>query len=144
MYLCELSVYTFEDGIADLTQHLLRDSYDRCLNLLHKIKGSLKPNEYFEIYCDETLETFYNNIGKNLKDLKKFKEKDDFENYGKELFCQYAYKRESLSVAVENMLPQQVQKLAFGAMLADYSFDKYLNKRADEYSKLESISFCSN
>ena len=59
MYLCELSVYTFEDGQSDLTQQLIRDSYDRCLNLLHKIKGSLKANEYFEIYCDETLETFY-------------------------------------------------------------------------------------
>ena len=59
MYLCELAVYTFEDGQADLTQHLIRDSYERCLNLMHKIKGSLKSNEYFEIYCDETLETFY-------------------------------------------------------------------------------------
>ena len=71
MYLCELSVYTFEDGVADLTQHLIRDSYDRCLNLLHKIKGSLKPNEYFEIYCDETLETFYFlNDGTQVKTFK--------------------------------------------------------------------------
>ncbi|MBO6195827.1 MAG: hypothetical protein J6O56_05770 [Bacilli bacterium] len=33
-------------------------------------------------FYNETLETFYKNIDKNLKDLKKFKDKDDFENYG--------------------------------------------------------------
>ena len=33
-------------------------------------------------FYNETLETFYKGIDKNLKDLKKFKEKDDFENYG--------------------------------------------------------------
>ncbi len=33
-------------------------------------------------FYNETLETFYNNIDKNLKDLKKYKDKDDFENYG--------------------------------------------------------------
>jgi HPt (histidine-containing phosphotransfer) domain-containing protein len=33
-------------------------------------------------FYNETLETFYKNIDKNIKDLKKFKEKKDFENYG--------------------------------------------------------------
>lgn len=33
-------------------------------------------------FYNETLETFYDGIDKNLKDLKKFKEKKDFENYG--------------------------------------------------------------
>ncbi len=59
MYLCELCIYAFEDNNPEQQEMLIRDSYDRCLNLLHKIKGSLKANEYFEIYCDETLETFY-------------------------------------------------------------------------------------
>ena len=33
-------------------------------------------------FYNETIETFYKNIDKNIKDLKKFKEKKDFENYG--------------------------------------------------------------
>lgn len=33
-------------------------------------------------FYNETLETFYDGIDKRLKDLKKFKESDDFENYG--------------------------------------------------------------
>lgn len=71
MYLCELSIYEFVDGEADLQQMILRDSYERCLNLLHKVKGSLKQNEYFEIYCDETLENFYFlNDGTQIKTFK--------------------------------------------------------------------------
>lgn len=71
MYLCELLVYAFEDGVADQQSMLIRDSYDRCVNLMHKIKGSLKSNEYFEIYCDETLESFYFlNDGTQIKTYK--------------------------------------------------------------------------
>ncbi len=33
-------------------------------------------------FYNETLETFYNGIEDNLKKLKKYKETDDFENYG--------------------------------------------------------------
>ena len=33
-------------------------------------------------FYNETLETFYKNIDKNIKDLKKFKDNKDFENYG--------------------------------------------------------------
>lgn len=33
-------------------------------------------------FYNETLETFYNEIEGRLKDLKKFKDNDDFENYG--------------------------------------------------------------
>ena len=33
-------------------------------------------------FYNETLETFYNEIEGRLKDLKKFKDTDDFENYG--------------------------------------------------------------
>jgi len=59
MYLCELCIYEIVDGEEELSQMIIRDSKDRCLNLLHKVKGSLKKNEYFEIYCDETMETLY-------------------------------------------------------------------------------------
>ena len=71
MYLCELCVYEFVDGEAELSHMVIRDSFERCLNLLHKVKGSLKKNEYFEIYCDETLETFYYlNDGTQMKSFK--------------------------------------------------------------------------
>lgn len=71
MYLCELCVYEFVEGEAEQQQMIIRDSFDRCLNLLHKVKGSLKKNEYFEIYCDETLETFYYlNDGTQVKSFK--------------------------------------------------------------------------
>lgn len=75
MYLCELCVYEIVDDEAELSQMLIRDSKDRCLNLMHKIKGSLKKNEYFEIYCDETLETLYFlNDGTEVKSYKKLME----------------------------------------------------------------------
>lgn len=60
MYLCELCIYELlEEDEPEQVQMVMRDSKDRCLNFMHKIKGSLKKNEYFEIYCDETLETNY-------------------------------------------------------------------------------------
>lgn len=50
-------------------------------------KNKIDVNHGLELLGDmdfynETLGTFYDNIEKNLKDLKKFKESDDFENYG--------------------------------------------------------------
>ena len=50
-------------------------------------KNKIDVNHGLELLGDmdfynETLGTFYDNIDKNLKDLKKFKESDDFENYG--------------------------------------------------------------
>ena len=50
-------------------------------------KNKIDVNHGLELLGDmdfynETLSTFYDNIEKNLKDLEKFKESDDFENYG--------------------------------------------------------------
>lgn len=56
----ELSVYLLcEDGDCEMQHQLMKDTLDRCLNYMHKIKGSLKDYEYFEIYQDELQETRY-------------------------------------------------------------------------------------
>lgn len=64
---------------------------------------------------------------------------DDFEKYGRELWGKYAYVQEQLIIDSGSLELEQICKVAWGLVLADYQFDKYERKKSEEYAKLESI-----
>ena len=58
----ELSIFELlvdEDNEPMLLDHILTDTKEKCIGTIHRLAGSLKKNEYFEIFNDETQETLY-------------------------------------------------------------------------------------
>lgn len=64
----------------------------------------------------------------------------DRENQGRKLLRKYARRQENLTLEAGGLSEEEVCDLALGAELEDYCFDKYDNKPASSYPRLESIT----